>query len=378
MNLPKLIPTVSVIVPNYNHAQFLSERLNSIKNQTFSNIEILLLDDASDDDSVDILEEFKKNEDRVVHTDYSIKNSGQTNNQWLKGVEKARGEYVWIAESDDVAKPEFLEVLLEEFTLNNIALAYCDSLEIDEHGATIGRYDYGSQNYKNIWDKSFIKDGTELIRDYFIFSNIIPNVSAALFSKVLLKKALIANDFKYCGDWSCYIRLAMKNKIAFVNQKLNLFRQHINTTRNHDIKSYNVALNEKVFILGLIRDSGISDCSKNIEIALSDMSVNRDKKRRIFELINTLDDEYTAKNVVLYGYNDICLDVMKQSVKKRKIIAIIDEKRAGEFCLGVPVLDIKSINFSNTDLIIICSLLHSGAMTNELKKVGFEGTLLAV
>jgi glycosyltransferase involved in cell wall biosynthesis len=372
-------PLITVIVPSYNHEPFLATRLRSISEQSYKNIEIILLDDASDDNSVDTLEKFKQCEKRVVHTDYSSENSGQTNSQWIKGVEKAQGDFIWIAESDDVAKPDFLAVLLEEFVVNeNIALAYCDSLIIDKQGSSIGGYDYASKNYKNIWDKSFIKDGTELIRDYFVFSNVIPNVSAVLFKKEHLQKALVVNDFKYCGDWSCYIRLAIKYKISFVSQKLNQFRQHENTTRNHDVKSYNVALKEKISLLRLIRDSGINDCSRNIEISLSQVYLNRDKHRRISKLINILDKEHTAKHTVLYGYNDICGILMKGSKNKRKIIAILDQNRAGENCMGVPVVNIKSIDFRDIDVVVICSLSHREAMSNELTSFGFEGVIIAV
>lgn len=377
--LTEVSPLVSVIVPSYNHAVFLTERLKSIKNQTYTNIEIILLDDASNDDSVDVLEKFKQCEKRVVHTDYSVENSGQTNTQWIKGVERAQGDYIWIAESDDVASPEFLAVLLAEFAVNeDIALAYCDSLIIDKLGDSIGRYDYGSTNYKNIWQQSFIKDGVDLIRDYFIFLNIIPNVSAVLFKKEHLQKALVVNDLKYCADWSCYIRLAIAHKIAFVNQKLNQFRQHINTTRNHDIESYNVVLNEKTSLLHMIRDSGISGCSKNIDISLSQMCASRDKKRRVFNLINTLDKEHIPERVVLFGYNDICDILMKESLNKQTIIAILDQNRAGEYCSQVPVINIKSIDICDIDMVIICSLSHGKVMTSELKKFGFEGVVIAV
>jgi glycosyltransferase involved in cell wall biosynthesis len=377
--LTEVSPMVSVIVPNYNHAVFLTERLRSIKNQTYTNIEIILLDDASNDESVEVLEEFEQYEKRVIHTDYSVENSGQTNTQWIKGVERARGDYIWIAESDDVASPDFLAVLLAEFAVNeDIALAYCDSLVIDERGNPIGGYDYRSPNFKNIWEQSFIKDGVEFIRDFLVFTNVIPNVSAVLFKKEHLQKALVVNDFKYCADWSCYIRLAINHKISFVSQKLNQFRQHINTTRNHDIKSYNVALNEKISLIHMIRDIGISGCSKNIDISLSQVCASRDKKRRVFNLINTLDKEHIPERTVLFGYNDICDKLMKDSLDKQTIIAILDQNRAGEYCMQVPVINIKSIDICDIDMVIICSLSHGKVMTSELKKLGFEGIVIAV
>ena len=74
--------------------------------------------------------------------------------------------------------------LYQQFTnVPDIGLAYCDSQVIDEKGDPVESYDYRFKYFKNIWDKSFVADGKSLIRDYLIFRNVIPNVSAVLFKK---------------------------------------------------------------------------------------------------------------------------------------------------------------------------------------------------
>src|SRR5688572_15349118 len=93
---------VSVIVPNYNHADFLQQRLESILNQTYQHFEVIILDDFSTDDSKDIIEKYRHNS-KVTLISYSTKNMGSTFAQWNKGVEMASGEIIWMAESDDVA-----------------------------------------------------------------------------------------------------------------------------------------------------------------------------------------------------------------------------------------------------------------------------------
>ena len=94
-------PLVSIIVPNFNHAHFLRQRLETIYNQTYKNFEVILLDDASTDNSQNILREFQK-----IHSDntrllINEKNSGGVFYQWRKGIEISRGDLIWIAESDD-------------------------------------------------------------------------------------------------------------------------------------------------------------------------------------------------------------------------------------------------------------------------------------
>lgn len=102
-------PLVSVIVPNYNHASFLVERLESIYNQTYKNIEVILLDDCSTDNSREILSYYAKKYAHKTITLFNDVNSQRVFRQWNKGLNVAKGELIWIAESDDYCELDFLE-----------------------------------------------------------------------------------------------------------------------------------------------------------------------------------------------------------------------------------------------------------------------------
>src|ERR1017187_1910144 len=104
------MPTVSVIIPNYNHARFLRRRIDSVLQQTFQDFEVILLDDCSTDDSRSILSKYA--DDPRVRIEFNEKNSGSPFKQWNKGVRLAQGSYVWIAESDDYAAERLLERLV--------------------------------------------------------------------------------------------------------------------------------------------------------------------------------------------------------------------------------------------------------------------------
>lgn len=93
-------PLISVIIPNFNHAPYLKQRIDSVLNQTYDNLEIFLLDDCSKDNSRKILLSYKNNP-KVKEIIFNDKNSGSTFKQWEKGFELSHGEYIWIAESDD-------------------------------------------------------------------------------------------------------------------------------------------------------------------------------------------------------------------------------------------------------------------------------------
>lgn len=113
---------VSIILPNYNHYTYLPKRLDSILNQTYQDFEVILLDDASTDDSIFLLEKYK-NHPKVSHFIKNKENSGSPFIQWHKGLLLAKGEITWIAESDDVCDLDFLEKLIPLLSKNDVAVS---------------------------------------------------------------------------------------------------------------------------------------------------------------------------------------------------------------------------------------------------------------
>ena len=137
------MPNVSIIIPNFNHALYLKQRIDSILNQTFQDFELIILDDASSDNSRDIIESFRSNP-HISHIVYNTQNGGTPFKQWDKGIELSKGEWIWIAESDDFADKHFLEVLMESVHLNpEIGFAFTATYFVDEKGDVIG------QSHKN-------------------------------------------------------------------------------------------------------------------------------------------------------------------------------------------------------------------------------------
>src|SRR5690349_18391470 len=105
------MPEVSVIVPAYNHEPYLKQRLDSVFSQRFDNFEVIILDDHSSDNSVDVIKQYS-HQPKLKKIDVNTRNSGSPFIQWQKGFELAAGKYVWIAESDDWAEPDFLEKMV--------------------------------------------------------------------------------------------------------------------------------------------------------------------------------------------------------------------------------------------------------------------------
>lgn len=218
---------VSVIVPNYNYARYLPVRLESILNQTFQDFELILLDDASTDNSVQVLEEYR-NHPHVSQLVVNDKNTGSPFLQWMKGILLARGKYVWIAEADDVADSQFLETCVQLAEKEeNMSVCYVGSSLIDEKGHVSPRdinHWKGRERKKQY--ASF--DGARFAAHNLYWRNYLMNASGILFRREFAVN-LAHSEFlsmRYCGDWLFWFQMAMQGKVIEVYRKLNYFRQH--------------------------------------------------------------------------------------------------------------------------------------------------------
>lgn len=222
------MPKVSVIVPNYNHAPYLRQRIESILNQTYQDFELILLDDCSTDNSRDILNSYS-NQPKVSHCIFNAVNSKSAFRQWQKGVQLAKGEYIWIAESDDWAEPEFLEVLVEKMDANAFAgLAYCNS-SIYKNELLVNDFSaIKSKRFQNNhWSDDYFSKGKDEIQNTLVWECSINNASAVVMRRNILIDVLPhILSFRYSGDWYCYLRIADLSDIIYVNKRLNNYRDH--------------------------------------------------------------------------------------------------------------------------------------------------------
>ena len=161
------------------------------------------------------------NDTRVKEFVVNDQNSGSTFIQWEKGLQKAQGEYIWIAESDDVADKRFLSELIA--ILDNhpkIGVAFCPSTWIDEQGTKILEPDHEAN--EDLWQ------GNYLIQNDFLAGNLIYNASSAVFRKNLVNKISFSqiNEFKYTGDWLFWVQLVSDVQVKRIGKRLNYFRRH--------------------------------------------------------------------------------------------------------------------------------------------------------
>lgn len=192
------------------------------------------MDDCSTDNSREIIESYRNTQNVSIH--YNSKNSGSPFKQWKKGIMLARGEYIWIAESDDLAEPTFLETMVQKLKAGH-GLAYCRSSDMDEYGNKKSDFFWSDGLDSNRWKSDHENDGLYEIRNFLVYRCTIPNASACVFRKDIAPLDCGFDKMRYCGDWLFWIKLIENTSIAFTSDTLSHFRHHESSTRNKKNKS---------------------------------------------------------------------------------------------------------------------------------------------
>lgn len=245
---------VSVIIPNYNYARFLQQRIESVLAQTYTDYEIILLDDASTDDSVSILNHYKTNS-RVAHLEINSVNTGSPFAQWQKGISLSRGKYIWIAESDDAADSSFLEKAVS--VLNqypHASFCFLGSHCIDEKGNELSTdFDrWTSKQLRRPYNLG-VFDGEDYIKHNLYWRNYIYNASGVVFRKQCFEqiKDLSCFSMRYSGDWLFWIEMARQGAVLEVYEKMNKFRLH-NVSTTKKAQKTGEGVREDIYIINRI------------------------------------------------------------------------------------------------------------------------------
>jgi len=245
---PNLL-SVSAAIPNYNYARHLPSRLASVFKQWLPLREVILLDDASTDESLDVARRTAEAARRDLRIIVHDQNSGSVFRQWRRSAEAATGEFLWIAEADDESDPRFLTRLLAALEARpDAVMAFCDSAAIDETGAML------SDSYKSYYNRvapgvlSADGDfaGLEFLSRCMAERNIILNVSGVLWRRRPLLAALDRcgdrlSDYRVAGDWRLYADILSQPgaRICYVAEPLNRHRRHgSSVTRALDAKRH--------------------------------------------------------------------------------------------------------------------------------------------
>ena len=248
-----MVPIISICIPTYNGARYLEACLDSVVSQTCKNIEILAVDDGSIDATVEILERYAANDQRIrlVRNEHNL---GLVGN-WNHCIELAQGEWIKFVFQDDWIEPTCLEAMLDANTQDSSIVACQRNFAFEEGVSNSTR-----QYYLNIPTLSTLFPGaatisveeySEAVVDHFAV-NFVGEPTAVMFHRSIFDKFGGFNSalIQLC-DFEFWTRIAVHTGITYIPRSLATFRVHNNsTTAKNAEHNYGIELD----ILSMLHD----------------------------------------------------------------------------------------------------------------------------
>ncbi len=215
-------PLISVIVPVAGTNTNLRKCLASIYSQTYQNFEVLILEyDLSDQDKkiiTECIQHFRVKTSVVSGNEKAF----HTLEQWNEGLEMAKGDLVWIADTSSYCDEAFLQEVVEMFSYGSVKMVFCESKSISCIGAEKEQNCQdnfsGSINFK--WEKPFYMTAHNMVKHGFAFRNMIPNIGCAVFKNIGSMSAGILESYKemnFCAQWIFYLYLIRGGIVGYTN-----------------------------------------------------------------------------------------------------------------------------------------------------------------
>ena len=216
------MPFISFVVTSYNYAHLISETVNSLVAQTYRNFEIIVVDDGSKDNSLEVINDYVKKYSFIhLYTHPNGANKGLPASMRL-GIEKANGEYVAFCESDDYLSPDYLQKKVD--IVNNYKNVVIVSNAIRMFG---DKHDIELRGWVCQHIRKLLKaGGTKVDLRYNQEFNFIPTLSSVMIRKDILLKLDYNSPVPAWLDFWLYRQILKDNLLYFVDEELTFWRQH--------------------------------------------------------------------------------------------------------------------------------------------------------
>lgn len=202
------MPKVSVLMPVYNAQQYLAEAIDSIINQTFTDWELVIINDGSTDDSDAIIKSYQDSRIRYIENESNLKLIATLN----KGIALCRGEYIARMDADDVAMPDRLQVQVAFMDSHpDYVMCGADAIIVDMKGVSKG-------TIRNL-------QTNELLQINLLFSSPFVHPVMIMRRSIMLNN-LYDSNFIHTEDYELWCRLAKQGKIANIGRLLLKYRWH--------------------------------------------------------------------------------------------------------------------------------------------------------
>lgn len=256
----KITPKISVIVPIYNVEKYLNQCIESIINQSFTDFELILVDDGSPDNCPQICDEWAKKDSRVkvIH-----KVNGGVAHARISGVQIVTGEYVTFVDSDDWVEQDFLKILYNSIIDNNCDIVQCNFRVVSENSNENIRFlpnVYNKDKIYNVLIKECINDAM------YRFS---PSLCNKIFKKEIIEQAIITgkSNLTVAEDYLViFAALCMSDKVV-VDDTPEIYNYRFNTSSVTKLYNYRVKYETPVFF------QRIKDIAEKFNINTPDYSL---------------------------------------------------------------------------------------------------------
>jgi len=214
-------PKVSVCIPTYNSAIYLGEAIKSVLNQTFTDFELIISDNASNDNTIEIVQSFKDNRIKYFRNQENI---GMVEN-WNQCVKKCNGKYITIFHADDIMLPKNLELKIKVLEQNSsVGFVHSNIFTINTSGLIIGNH----WAIDNLPCTSLVESGLQVFRKLIIGRNFISAPSVISKRECYEHLGYFNSEFCYVVDWEMWLRIAFHYDIAYISTPLIKYRIHKN------------------------------------------------------------------------------------------------------------------------------------------------------
>jgi len=218
------MPLVSVVMPSYSHESFISEAIEGVLNQSCQDIELIIIDDASKDNSREIIKSYREKDSRI-RAIFHNENKGIAKT-FNDGIEEASGKFIAITGSDDVWLKDKLEKQLEILGENEDLVVHSDSLIIDAQSNLVEKLPAKKRN------ASKKKKSGKIFRE-LLWGNFICG-SSMIFKRDNIKDIRFDEQLKYVNDYKFVLDLAIKYEYYFIPEPLVKYRIHGKNCTLHD------------------------------------------------------------------------------------------------------------------------------------------------
>lgn len=213
MNKNKL---VSVIIPCYNVEKYIEKTLKSVINQSYSNIEIILIDDGSTDNTANIISELAKEDNRIKY--YYQNNSGVSYSRNI-GIEKSKGEFICFLDGDDLYFENKIKHQLEKITENNVDICCCWNVVTS------------LDNENKIKSENIYTNKETLVEDFILQKAFITTNDWMIRKKVIVDNELFFEEkYKYGEDFNFFLKILSVGEIIICEEVLTMYRINSNSS----------------------------------------------------------------------------------------------------------------------------------------------------